>query len=236
MIWHKCENALMGFSQQLDGDLSLYLYSELEAEKIWKKVAAVKTQKLQRPVFAHQIHENTVLEVTKPVRAVCVGKADSLITDEIDLPIGVFTADCVPVLFAGKRGLGAAHAGWKGTLLNISAKTVAAMCKSYSLKPEEISAAIGPCIGQCCFEVGEEVYDAFCDKDTLYKKFFIKKDRWYLDLRGLNRFQLERAGINGGKIFDIDHCTYCLKEKYFSFRRQQQRNGSMFSFVIRSKR
>lgn len=223
----------MGFSDQLDGDLSFYLHSELEANKVWKRIAVIKAHNFDRPAFAHQIHEDTILKVTRPVEVMCVGKADALITDETDLPIGVFTADCTPVLFAGNRGLGAAHAGWKGTLLNISAKTVTAMCKDYHLKPEEISAAIGPCIGQCCFEVGEEVYDAFCDKDAAYEKFFIKKDRWHLDLRALNRFQLERAGINPEKILDVDNCTYCLKEKYFSFRRQQRRNGSMFSFVVR---
>ncbi len=90
---------------------------------------------------------------------------------------------------------------------------------------------IGPCINQCCLELGEEVYEEFIKENKEYEKFFVRRNKPHLDMRGLIRYQLINAGVYDEQIMDINECTYCNVGGYFSYRRQKQRNGTMFSFV-----
>jgi YfiH family protein len=227
------QEAIAIFSDRNDGDLNFYAANKEEIEKNWRNLAQKIGLSSKLPFYVNQVHQSEIVQVasetSSPTSQI---KADGLITDQHQIPIGVFTADCCPVLISNPKVVSATHAGWKSTLQNICSKTVSKYNDVFGITPDELTAFIGPCIGQCCFELGDEVYEMFISENPEWEQFFIKKGKWHLDLRALNRFQLEKAGIPQNKIIDLDECTYCLQDKYFSYRRMKKRNGSMFSFIF----
>src|SRR5262249_17367243 len=112
---------------------------------------------------ARQVHGSDVLEAGRtPSDA---AEADILVSTQPELGVAVQTADCAPVLIADLRGRGAAagHAGWGGRAANAVSKGVAALAERAGCRPSRMVAAVGPCIGPCCYEVGDEVRQAFRD-------------------------------------------------------------------------
>jgi len=188
-------------------------------------------------VFSRQVHEDTVRcvsecdvhELFTPVPY----EADALITDLPDLPLIIFTADCTPILLCDDvRGvIGAVHAGWRGTAMDIAGKAVREMQRVFGCDPADISAAIGPCISQCCFETGQEVPEAMravLGKDA--EEFILPRgEKAMVDLKGLNRCMLERAGV---KNIDVsEECTYCRSDKYWSHRKTRGERGSQAAII-----
>lgn len=224
-------NTILGFSSSEDGDLSFYLMSDNEIKTVWQKLPQVIANRLTDPAFVQQVHGNDVLELNRHQSCLC-GTADAVYTQLTNQPIGVFSADCLPLILYSDKACAAVHAGWRGTLLDIAGKTVDRFVQN-DCSAENLMAHIGPCIGKCCLEMGEEVFEEFLSYDEEYGRFFEKKKKWHLDLRELNRFQLERAGLKPEKITVDQSCTFCREREFFSFRRQKKRNGSMFSFVVR---
>ncbi len=222
-----------GFSDAGDGDLSFYNMDEERVRPVWNRLAVVKELNLAMPTYAHQVHEDRVMLVQQSTDFFLAGKADGLITDLTDRPLGVFSADCLPLLIYSDKAIAAVHAGWRSTCLNIGLRAVEQFSRQYEVEASDLRALIGPCIGQCCLEMGDEVFQQFVEADPAWEKFFVRRGKWHLDLRGLNRWQLERAGLKASNIIDHDECTFCRQSEFFSFRRQRQRNGSMFSFVVR---
>jgi YfiH family protein len=146
----------------------------------------------------------------------CLGDGDALVTDEPGLLLAIRTADCVPILLADleRRVVAAVHAGWRGTVAGILARTVGEMQSKYGTKPIDVVAAIGPSIGPCCFEVGPEVPLPVVGR---------KADLW-----AANREQLERVGV--GRIWVAERCTMCEPESFYSFRRGKD-TGRMVSAI-----
>lgn len=199
--------------------------------------SGTSTEKL---VFSRQVHGDTVRVVTgkdslgdifMPVPY----EADALVTTEKNLPLIIFTADCVPILLYDpvNRCVGACHAGWRGTVMNIAGKTIGAMVSASGGRPSNIKAAIGPSIGPCCFETGQEVADAVVkvlgsDADRYIKPK--KGDKYMIDLKSVNRELLLRAGVEA--ITVSDECTLCSHEKYWSHRYTGGRRGSQASIIM----
>jgi YfiH family protein len=225
------KNTLAAFSDAKDGDLSFYLMNEEHIEKSWYRLPVAGENNLKLPAFVNQIHGCEVICVDKPARF-NQGAADAIVTGLKNQPVGVFTADCLPVLIFNRNVCAAVHAGWRGTRQNIVARTVERISLAYHEAPGSLTAHIGPCIGQCCLEMGDEVYEEFIAEDGEYRRFFERREKWHLNLRALNRFQLIRAGLPDERIIDEERCTFCETGEYFSFRRQRKRNGSIFSFVV----
>ena len=185
-----------------------------------------------RFVTANQEHTDTILRVDAsfaktdifaPVDYV----ADGLITSEKDLALIVFTADCVPVLLEGEGEIAAVHAGWRGTAKGIAAKAAAMM----TCPAERIKAYIGPSIGACCYETGDDVRDAMRLLMGKEAEAFFADGR--VDLKGLNRRQLEMAGV--GKIEVSGECTMCMHDKYWSHRYTSGRRGSQCGVIVMSE-
>ncbi len=152
-------------------------------------------------------------------------EGDALITSVPGVWIGVRTADCVPILLSDThQGVVAAiHAGWRGTIDGIVTETVKKMTMEFGSLPQNIQAAIGPCIAVCCFEVGEEVRERY---RTLFPEV---SDLRNIDLVEANRRQLRKAGVQS---IDIDNlCTYCLPDQFDSYRRDRDRSGRMVSAI-----
>jgi YfiH family protein len=188
---------------------------------------------------AQQVHGNNIVRITESERgrgahsyADAIPATDALITNLPGVPIGVFTADCVPVfLFDPKQmAVGIAHAGWRSTAKAIARETVERMGAEFNSNPADIWAGVGPSIGACCYEVGRDVFDAFTEKGALLFRQ-TKDEKWHLDLWLANRLQLEEAGLAREKIIETRICSACNADEYFSARKLGSRTGRTLSLI-----
>jgi YfiH family protein len=154
-------------------------------------------------------------------------KADAIVTAVTGRWVGVRTADCVPLLTADRRGraVAAVHAGWRGTVANIAGQSVRRLAETYGCRPEDLVAAIGPCISRCCFEVGPEVAEQFLPILEL------DSGRARIDLIEANRRQLIAAGMDRTSIDSADLCTACDSEEFHSYRRDREFSGRMVAAI-----
>jgi YfiH family protein len=182
-----------------------------------------------RFVLGNQQHTDNVLhvdgsyakkDILDPVDYV----ADGLITREPELALVIFTADCVPVLLQGPGVVAAVHAGWRGTAKQIVRKAVREM----DCEPRSIRAYIGPCIGVCCYEVGDEVRQAMTDAMGGEAEPFFRARN--IDLKGLNRRQLELAGVEQIEVSPV--CTYCSHDRYWSHRYTGGNRGTQAAVIV----
>ncbi len=181
----------------------------------------------------HQTHSADVLVIDQApslaspasvslavARAVPRPRADAMVTTLPGVALSVLTADCQPVLFADSESgvIGAAHAGWKGTLSGVLEATVAAMV-SLGAAPDRIRAVIGPTISQRAYEVGPDLVETILSQDPLAARFFVqgRDDRFQFDLPGYGLARLRRAGV--GTAEWTRHCTYSDPDRFFSYRR-----------------
>lgn len=178
-----------------------------------------------------QIHSSNVF-VIKDKFGELEQKGDALIADLKGIGIGVFTADCVPILFADDSAsvVAAIHAGWRGTLLQITKATILEMKKSFGISPSRIRAVVGPSIGVCCYEIGEDVASLFMDKFNDWNGYLFKKDnsKYVLDLKEANRYALLREGVEDIEIIGI--CTKCNSD-FHSYRRDGKKIGNHINFI-----
>ncbi len=144
---------------------------------------------------------------------------DALVTAEKGVCLMVLTADCVPVLLYDPvcRVVAAVHAGWKGTVGKIVIRALDVMKKEWGCRPENVLAAIGPSIGKCCFEVGEEMAARF-EEQGFSAAVSRKGNSPHVDLREANKMQLLSEGVSGLHIELARVCTKCTVPSFFSYR------------------
>jgi hypothetical protein len=162
-----------------------------------------------------QVHKNKVATVTKAMRGLVLDGTDAMITNTPDICLMVYLADCVPILLYDpvRKVIGAVHAGWRGTVINIVQNAVNSMIKTFGSDPKNIYAGIGPSIGPCCYEVGHEVIN------EAPKEFIITRNgKSYFDLWGANKKQLMDVGIPSANIELAGICTMENSDKFFSSR------------------
>lgn len=163
---------------------------------------------------------------------------DGLITNVPGIVLATFYADCVPLFFIDteKKAVGLSHSGWRGTVGRMGQRTIEAMQKAYGTRPEDVVAAIGPSICQDCYEVSEDVADAF------YREFhgpgqgeaiLLSKGngKYQLNLWRANQIVLEEAGVLPEKIQVTDICTCCNPAYLFSHRASQGKRGNLGAFL-----
>ena len=185
-------------------------------------------------VTMQQVHGDNLIEVTdKKMKE--AGEADGMVTAENGVYLGVLTADCVPLLFiAPKQRLAAAvHAGWRGTLAGIAAKTVEFFSRRYGVGAGDLEVALGPSIGVCCYEVNDDVAAPLMKKwGALTTPSIAMKDgKPHINLSRLNRDILRAAGVPGTQLFQIGPCTRCAAEEFFSYRREGGETGRQIAVV-----
>ncbi|HEX2711943.1 MAG TPA: peptidoglycan editing factor PgeF [Candidatus Acidoferrales bacterium] len=187
-------------------------------------------------------------------------RGDAAITRAPGVLLGVQTADCVPVLLVDteRRAVAAVHAGWRGTLQRLVAKTLGRMQMALGIGPQNVVAAIGPAIGVCCYEVGPEVAQAYAAQ-------FAQAEQWFegpfqklasgeepnplkwlsmappghgpppprvrLDLRAANRWQLLDAGVPAPNIIVSELCTACRTDLLFSYRKEKASAGRLMGVI-----
>lgn len=177
-----------------------------------------------------QIHSNRLIALNgeqKSARSTADPEADGLITSHTGEIVGVRTADCVPILLINRpnRVVAAVHAGWRGAAAAIARRAVESASAEFACRPEDLEAAIGPAIGPCCFEVGEEVAAQF-DPSLIHSNA-----KPHIDLIEANRRQLIQAGLRGERIRHSGICTFCAPQRFYSYRRQGAASGRMLAFV-----
>lgn len=151
-----------------------------------------------------------------------IPNTDALITNVPNVCIMILTADCVPILLydPNKQAVAAIHAGWRGSANGIVAKTVEQMTICYGTNPSDIIAAIGPCIGKCCFEVGDEVVEQFAHQPStiISVPHSAKK---HIDIQLSNKLWLLDSGVSESNIELANCCTKCSGGEFFSHRHNQ---------------
>ena len=186
-------------------------------------------------VTLQQIHSDLVYSFPSDFPKKFSLSGDGLITDQTGAMLSVQTADCLPVLMVDpeKRVVGAVHAGWRGTLKQIVEKTVAKMQTQFSSKPAHCLAVVGPAIRCCCYEVGEEVVEAFHAKFDYASTLFQSQSmgRKTLDLAAACRYQLLHAGLVADHIFADPPCTSCHTDQFFSHRAERGKTGRMMGII-----
>ena len=195
---------------------------------------------MRRVVLAHQVHETTVLQATEERAGMGLWRerdytADALVTNERNLPLVVFSADCGIILLHDPAAncAGAVHAGWRGCAGGILERAVRELERLYGARAERILAAIGPCIGPCCFETDDDVPRAMAAGLGEEAAPYLEKKgaKWHVDLAGLNRQWLLRAGVAPEHIDVSGLCTYCRPDLFWSYRKVGGQRGAQVAMI-----
>ena len=190
--------------------------------------------------LVNQVHSDKVFVLDDPnftFSEVEKISADALITQLPEKPIGVFTADCLPILVYDPRlkVIGAIHAGRKGTAKSIIFKVIREMVRVYGSRPEELVVGFGPAIGGCCYEVGKDCVqpfeELFPDEKGLFQ--FGLSGKYFLDLIAANKMEGQKAGLLPENIFSMGHCTCCSNQNLYSYRREGKTGRILTTIMLR---
>jgi len=184
-------------------------------------------------VATRHVHGTAVWRVGEPLAD--DAEFDGLVCDRSGPVLGAFAADCIPLLFADpvSGAVGAAHAGWRGTVAGVGVRVVERMAE-VGARAADVRVALGPSIGPCCFEVGPEVVAEFGAALPDVPGLIIDGPRkQHIDLRRASRALLERAGVAPDHIDDRPPCTRCEPDRFFSYRRDGAAGGVHMGFIGR---
>jgi polyphenol oxidase len=177
--------------------------------------------------YLHQIHSNIIYMYDGKIK-----DGDAIITDRRNIAVGVFTADCVPVMIYDKEKniIAAVHSGWKGTLDSICSNTVLKMKNDYDCNVENLVVYIGPHNGSCCYQIGKDVEKLFFSKDIYTDLHIVESGN--LNLEKCIIAQLQYSGVPLENIKSSGICTFCSKDfQLYSYRKQKEKCGRLFSFI-----
>ena len=226
------------FTTKHDADGKTFDLNPKADKQNFQKNIRLLAESLDFPVegftLSDQTHDLNVLPITWEDRGKGVVKPrnykniDALITDEKNIMLTTFFADCIPlyILDTLTPAIGMAHSGWKGTVGQIGVLTLKAMSKHYGTRAKNCMVAIGPGIGPHAFESGVDVAEKiFALSPTNVKS--LNKGKFLADLWKINRDIMYRNGVPEKNIVMAEHCTYMCKDSYFSYRREEGQTGRM---------
>ena len=185
-----------------------------------------------RLATCRQVHGTTICRVGVAERRWC-GECDGLATNLVDAPLAVFTADCVPVVLwaARERALAVLHAGWRGTLAKIVVAGISSLENNWRVRAEEVAVFLGPAVGPCCYDVGDDV--ARAAEAAFGKKVgqVLKEEggKLRLDLHRANELAAQEAGVLPDNVYRVATCTSCEAERFASHRRDGAAAGRMMA-------
>ncbi|MCL2388142.1 MAG: peptidoglycan editing factor PgeF [Defluviitaleaceae bacterium] len=187
-------------------------------------------------IGVRQIHSDKIVTISCETRHQPREEADALVTNLKGVLLSVHTADCVPILLYDSRNsaIAAIHAGWRGTFAQIGTKTVQRMTELYGTNPADIHAAIGPAIGLCCYEVGDDLHEQFRKQHGAgIDSFFTTGEggKPHCNLKAMNEAFLISAGIPQNNIEVSELCTQCHPDLFYSHRRSGTKRGTLASFI-----
>ncbi|MEW6321262.1 MAG: peptidoglycan editing factor PgeF [Acidobacteriota bacterium] len=212
----------------------------------WRDVAAAVGVVPERIARVTQVHGAAVRAIRRGEAGgvdAARPEADALATNEPGLALAVQMADCAPILLADPRtgAVAAVHAGWRGVAARITWAAVEALQREFGVDPEDLVAAVGPAIGPCCYEVGEDLLDAFRAADTPARNL----DRWFswvrvdggrgslrLDVPRAVREQLIAAGLRPARVHVAGLCTRTHRDVFDSYRADGPAAGRMAAVIV----
>lgn len=181
-----------------------------------------------------QIHSNIVNKVDKDNIGQIID-GDAIITNEKNVPLLILTADCVPVVLVDKvnKAVGLVHAGWRGTYGKICSETLQSMKENYNTNTEDVVAIIGPSIGKCCYEVSYDLVEKFSAllPNADEKIYEIRDEKYYLDLWEINTQILKEFGVLKSNIINMNICTSCNCDRFFSYRKHDKTTKRIGTFI-----
>jgi YfiH family protein len=223
-------------------------------EAAWGEVAEAMQVEPQGLVRLRQVHGASVAVCRSA--PVSVPQADIVLTSHPELALVIQTADCVPLLIADTRraAVAAAHAGWRGLSAGVPGVAIEALAREFSSRPADLVVAVGPSIGPCCYEVGEEVRARFEQAGFaagVLARWFLRDprpstrnpslrdlaaapartNRWYFDTQSAARDQLEYAGVPIDQIYVVELCTASHETTFCSYRRDGAGAGRMAAAI-----
>lgn len=191
-------------------------------------------------VIPEQIHSTNVafFYSTSVDNLEKIPETDGVVTKEVNSILTVITADCSPIMFVEKQQgiIGVSHQGWRGSVKRLGQKMIKKIIEMGG-KKEDILVAIGPSIGECCYNIDDDRYYQFVEEFDGYseKIFHRRQGKLHLNLSLLNYLQLKEIGIPEKNIDHFPFCTRCDKKRFFSFRRDKKEDyGEMMSFIVKS--
>jgi len=188
-----------------------------------------------------QVHGNGIIAVEptssgKPLTGT-IGISDALITNLRDIPLMIKTADCLSIqLWDESSGsIGNIHCGWRSGVKNIISLTISKMKKLYNFTPAMSHAVMMPAISQNNYQVGNDVYQAYTNKNKEMENYFDPQidGTWNFDLRGMAEQQLIKTGVKKENIIDINLCTFKMRDLFYSYRRDGKKSGRMFAVMCK---
>ncbi len=214
--------------------------NEEDVQENFRRIAQILHGKKEDIVCSDQTHTTNIRIVSKKDcgKGVVFPKdytdIDGLITDEKDIILATFFADCVPLYFLDtkKRVIGLAHSGWRGSVGRMGQCMISRMEEAFGCRKENILACIGPSICQACYEVSEDVADEF--RKEFGESVLAKgkcEGKYQLDLWKANQIVLEDAGLTPEQISTTDICTCCNGELLFSHRKSEGKRGNLGAFM-----
>lgn len=247
IVAHGISTRAGGVSEGFLGSMNLsYSRGDVKerVDENFRRIGAAIGFDVESLVLTDQTHTANVRIVTEEDRGKGLTQergyhdVDGLVTDVPGLTLAAFFADCVPLLFVDpvKRAVGIAHSGWRGTVEKIGKKTVGLMGEAYGTNPSDVQAAIGPSICCDCYEVSEDVAQAFRERFPDAREDIVKPGRaagkYQLDLWRANHCVLTEAGILPSNIMMPGICTCCNKEFLHSHRGNHGNRGNIGAFLM----
>ena len=246
-IVHGFSTRLGGVSEGIYSTMNLSFHRGDDMDAVMenhRRLAQAVGYDHRRLVFSDQVHETVIRKVTEEdagkgiTRESDITETDGLMTNVKDLPLITFYADCVPVFFYDpvKEVVAMNHSGWRGTVKNISRHMVEALNKEYGCEASDLICAVGPPICQNCYEVSEDVAEAF--KDAYLPEQYMKmtknigNGKYLLDLHRANYYNLTGAGILPEHINVTDICTCCNPDFLFSHRASHGKRGNLGAVIM----
>lgn len=209
----------------------------------YRRMAAALNMRVEDMVLSDQTHTTNVRVITEEDRGKGIlrpqdySDVDGMITNVPGIVLVTSYADCVPLYFVDpvRKAIGLSHSGWKGTVGHIGQKTVWKMHEVYGSEPKDIVAAIGPSICQSCYEVSDDVAEAFRANFTADEAADILLDKgngkYQLDLWKANWYVLTDAGILPEHLSVTDLCTACHPDLLWSHRKTNGQRGGLAAFL-----
>lgn len=225
---------IAAYSELSDGNMSLTHGATDAGAENRRRFCAAAGIDIGSLVVPRQVHGERIVRVGGEDRAhgalqaqSAVADTDALICNEPGVACCVQTADCLAVFLydPGSRSVGIVHAGWRSTRLQLAAKTVRMMGDAFGAAAQDICAWFGPCLGPCCYEVGEEFAGYFPQEVSR------GRGTLHFDIAAANRRQLLACGVPTGQIVSAGPCTACQAQRFFSHRRQAAAAGRMLSVI-----
>lgn len=243
-ISHAFSSRLGGISEDIYSSLNLGFKRGDNPQNVYKNYKIICSAidiNHNNLVLGQLTHESNIRKVTSKDRGKGIlhepdySNIDALITDEINTPLAMTFADCVPIFFLEpvNKVIAIAHSGWRGTVKEIGKKVIETMINDYNCILNNIIIGIAPSIGICCFEVDEEVYIQFTTLKYLSDtSWFVQKDnKYYIDLWKVIKNMFLNIGIPPHNITVTDLCTKCNCDIFFSHRATNGKRGSMAGII-----